>query len=411
MTGHLLLLRMAVMRLLRFRLQTALLATGIVVSMCATVLVSMALANVRDRFTQYLDRLYPSDTIMLASDFSPSAQGREGGVRLKVTDVQSVLAATTQIVDWDPLVYGGEMIVKLGSGVVRAVLVGSSDREPQVRGRSVILGEYFSAADVRAHAKVCVIGKTIAAVLFPGQSPLGEQLGIDGVQLRVVGVLEEVGLDPHGADEDALIEVPYTTLMDNLLKVDFLTSVTFELDDRRHTPLVVQQVSDTMREVHSNRGIGSSPGYWIVTPDGVQRSLDQAFRTIETYVGIVAASGYALSGAIIAVVMLIGVRARTGEIGLRKAVGASRGDIHRQILFEALILATFSVLLGLLLARLLILVSANMLLENFGLVMKRVPLGALGATLAGAFGTAILGALLPARRAAALDPVVALGQS
>lgn len=403
-----LLLRMAALRLIRFRLQTALLAVGIVVSICATTLVVIALANMRDRFGLYFSKLYPSDAIVLESNYSPEG-GIDNAQRLKTTEVESIVNSTPQIVDWDPLVYAGQKNIKVGRNAVSALVTGHSERAEHIRDRPVSDGEYFSAADIRGRAKVVLIGSSIATTLFPGQSPIGGQIAIDGVQFSVKGVLQTIGVDPHGNNQDDFIQVPYTTLMQHVMKIDYLSSVMFVLDDRTHMPQVVELVSGRLRELHP-QGAATGQDFHITTPRDMQRRMDESFRTVETFVTIAATAGYVLSGVVILIVMLMSIKSRTAEIGLRKAVGARRGDVHWQILFEAIIVAATASVSGLILAQLLILLAAPLLVSHFGLVMDRIPVATLGFAVAAALLTAILSALLPARRAAALDPVVALRQ-
>jgi len=403
-----LLLRMAVTRLLRFRLQTTLLALGMIVSICATVLVLIALANMRDRFEAYFGRLFPADTIVLESTYSPEG-GVDNAERLQVGDVEAILGAVPDIIDWDPLVYAGQKIINVGPHAISATILGNSERAEHVRNRAVTTGEFISAADVRSRAKVALIGTTVADVLFPGRAPLGEQIAIDGVHFTIKGVLESVGADPHGNNQDDFIQVPYTTLMQHVEKIDYLSGAMFVLADRERTAEVVRRVSDSMRELTRNNGV-EGRHFNISTPKDMQRRLDESFRTVETFVAIAATAGYVLSGVVILIGMLMSVKARTAEIGLRKAVGARRGDVQWQILFEATIVAVTASLLGLLLAQIIMVATAPLLQSRYGLDMDRIPVMPVTIAVCAAVVTAILSALLPAKRAAALDPMVALRQ-
>src|SRR5258705_222265 len=148
-----LLLEMAAMRLARFRLQTTLMAVGIIVSVCATTLVAFALANMRERFSVYFNRIYPTNAIVLSSE-TGTADWSDQGVRLKMKDIETILSSTKEIVAWDPLVFGGQRVVKIGTNAMLAIVAGNSERAQQVRSNAVSSGEYFSAADVRGRAAV-----------------------------------------------------------------------------------------------------------------------------------------------------------------------------------------------------------------------------------------------------------------
>ncbi|MFZ5637351.1 MAG: ABC transporter permease [Pseudomonadota bacterium] len=403
-----LLLRMAVSRLLRFRLQTILMSVGIVISVCATVLVAIALVNTRDRFTVYFGRIYPTDSIMLATE-SGDANWTNDGERLTIKDIETIRASITEIVDWDPLVFGGQRVVKIGPNATTALIIGNSERAERIRDRSVSEGEYFTEADVRTRARVVLLGSSIAAVLFPDGSPIGQQVSIDGISFTVKGVLDRIGLDPHGNDQDDVIQIPYTTLMEQVMKVDAITSATLVLSDPGRMKDVAERVSAVLHEIHPyDAAHGES--FHIVTPVDIQQRLDESFSTIKRFVALASAIGFALSGIVIAMVMVMSVKSRTSEIGLRKALGARARDVHWQLTIEAVVVVAAASLFGLLLAKAIIVASAPYLAERFGLVMSRAPFPILAATILAAVVTAVLSALLVARRAAKLDPVVALRQ-
>jgi putative ABC transport system permease protein len=401
--------RMATMRLVRFRYQTLLMAFGIIVSLCATVLVTIALANFRERFDAHLHRFYPVNAIDLLSNYVPEA-GLGGAPRLKATDVETVPGAIPEIIDWDPEVFLGRRIIKIGPHAITTTVLGYSDRAQDVRNRSVSEGEYFSAADVRGRARVALLGPSVASALFPDRSPIGQQIDIDGVSLRVSGVLESIGLDPHGENQDNIIYVPYTTLMEHVMKVDHIASAKFVLKDSGKAPGIARQVANHMHE-RIGRYAPDGQDFRIVFGLDMQNRLNQSFATIERFVIIAAVAGYGLSGIIILIVMLMNIRSRTSEIGLRKAVGAKSGDVQLQIFLEALIVAVCAAVLGLLLVELIIVLAAPKLRESLGLVITKVPPLPIALAVVAAVLAAILGALLPARRAAALDPVSSLRQN
>jgi putative ABC transport system permease protein len=399
-------LRMAVTRLIRFRGQTALMSSGIVICLCATVLVAIGLVNFRDRFEANLNRIYPVNSIELLSNYEPGA-GLGGAPRLKATDVAVIPASVSEVVEWDPMVFAGKKIIMVGGRAVTTTVIGNSDRAEHVRSRSVSEGAYYSAADVHSNAKVALIGASVAAVLFPTESPIGEQIVIDGVSLRIVGLLEKVGLDPHGEDQDNVVQVPYTTLMQYVMKVDYISSATFVMADGDKTLPGARRVSDRMHEL-IGRDAADGQDFRIVTAMDMQYRLNQSFSTIGRFVVIAAVAGFGLSAIVIWIVMLMSVKARTSEIGLRKAVGASSGNVRTQIMLEAGILAACAAVLGLLLVEIIMLITAPMLRANLGLVLAKVPMLPIGLAVAGTFLAAILGAVVPARRAAALDPVLSL---
>lgn len=254
-----------------------------------------------------------------------------------------------------------------------------------------------------------MLGSSVATTLFPNESPVGQQISIDGISFKVKGVLETIGLDPHGNDQDDFIQLPYTTLMDQVEKIDSVTSVTFVLSDPARMKEAARRISEVLQELHPYDPAAGDP-FPIVTPVDIQHRLDDSFFTIKTFVALAAAIGFALSGVVIAMVMVMSIKARTAEIGLRKAIGARSSDVQWQLLIEAVLVAVTASLAGLLLAKIIVLATASMLLEKFGLVMHKTPFLVILALVAAAVATAALSTLLVARRAARLDPVIALRQ-
>ncbi len=403
-----LLLRMSLARLRRFRLQTTLMSIGIVISVCATTLIVLALVNARDHFTVYYSRIYPADSIMLSAQEGNENWSAEG-LRLTIRDIDSILATVTDIDDWDPLVFSGQRVVRVGPNATMAVITGNSERAQQIRNRDVSAGEYFTKSEVAGRARVALLGSSAAATLFPHESPIGQQISIDGISFKVKGVLETIGLDPHGNDQDDFIQLPYTTLMDQVEKTDSVTSVTFVLSDPTRMKAVARRISEVLQEIHPHDATAGDP-FPITTPVDIQQRLDQSFFTIKTFVALAAAIGFALSGVVIAMVMVMSIKARTSEIGLRKALGARTSDVQWQLLIEAVLVAVTASLIGLLLAAIIAMASAPWLLERYGLVIHKTPVLVIVSLVGVAVVTAALSTLLVARRAAKLDPVIALRQ-
>lgn len=403
-----LLLRMSLARLRRFRLQTTLMSIGIVISVCATTLIALALVNTRDRFTVYFDRIYPTDSIVLTAQAGNEDWNAEG-VRLTIREIDSILATVKDIADWDPLVFSGQRVVRVGPNATMALITGNSERARQIRNRDVSAGDYFTKSDVAGRARVALLGSSVAATLFPHESPIGQQISIDGIPFKVKGVLETIGLDPHGNDQDDFIQLPYTTLMDQVEKIDSVTSVTFVLSDPTRMKAVANRISEVLHETHPDDGATGEP-FAITTPVDIQQRLDQSFSTIRTFVALAAAIGFALSGVVIAMVMVMSIKARTSEIGLRKALGARSSDVQWQLLIEAVLVAVAASLVGLLLAKIIVMASAPWLLGKFGLVMHKTPVLVILSLIVAAVVTAALSTSLVARRAARLDPVIALRQ-
>lgn len=401
-----LLLRMILLRLGRFKMKTFLMSLGIAVSVLATVLIQTAGDGFRSTFSAFIERTYPANNIVLVAG-SGVMGGAAGRSNLRLQDVAAVVGLINDIEAWDPIVRGGNRDVKNAGNNVRVNVMGYSDKAPNVNGRGVQEGESFSAADVASRARVALLGSTTANVLFPDESPVGAQLFIDNIPFKVQGVLESVGVDPHGGDQDDTIHVPYTTLLDQMLRVDYIAGVTLRVRDRERVEAVSQDIVRIMRERH-HIGTGQPDDFSVITPVFMRDMLERSLRTFNVFVPLIAGTAFLVSGLVILSIMLISIKERTPEIGLRKALGARPGDLQIQIILEVLLVAAVASLIGVLGALLASNALAPVLATKFGVQHLAPSFAALSWAICAALVTALIGGVLPARRAARLNPVEAL---
>lgn len=276
-----------------------------------------------------------------------------------------------------------------------------------VHARGVREGDFFTAEDLRNRAHVGLIGSTTAQKLFGTESPLGRQLYVDGVAFEIKGVLEKAGMDPHGFDQDDALLVPYTTLIDHVLHTDAVNAITYVLADPLQTEQAGERAAAVVRERHRIVA-GQQDDFSLVTADQMQRQVRKTFRIFDIFVPLIGGTAFLIAGLVLLGIMMISVRERTAEIGLRRAVGARASDLQLQIVLEVLIIAAAASVAGLVLAKALALWLAPLLQARFGVRHFDVTPAAMGVGVLAALVTAMLGALLTARRAARMNPVTAL---
>ncbi|MGH9442377.1 MAG: ABC transporter permease [Thermoanaerobaculia bacterium] len=400
-----LLFRSVFSRLWRFKAKSIFMGLGIMVGVLATVLLQSVAGSVRSRFLEFLGRAYPSDAIVLMGGSGPMG-GPAGRNSVKLADVETVASALA-VSDWDPSIVVGSRDVKRAGNSVRVNVAGMSEKAESVRRRSVAEGEFLSADDVRSRANVALLGATTARALFPGESPIGAEIFIDNAPFRVKGVLEPAGVDVHGGDDDAVIAVPYTTLMERMLRINFVSSATFVLADRNRVEGASKEVVRILRERH---GIaqGQKDDFSVFTSVSMRELFDRSFRTFTIFVPLIAGTVFLISAVVILSILQISIKGRVAEIGLRKAVGARPRDLQAQIVLEIVMVSAAACLAGVILARLGIALAAPMLAARMGVHHVTTPISVVVVAVAAALSTGLLGGILPARRAAGLDPVEAL---
>ena len=334
-----------------------------------------------------------------SSRFGPAAMGSadillESDVPLIKRELSqsSVVTATPQVQTTRPVIYQNNNYV--------TQIQGTGPEFQQIRAWNLQSGRFFTDAEVRGMAKVCVLGQTVRDNLFPGgEDPLGKTIRIGNLPFEVVGVLEKKGAGMFG-DQDDLIVAPYTTVMRKIMGRDKIQRIMVSAQEGM-TDVAVKEITALLRQRMKVPPGGDDPFQIRAQDDIIQMQTQQA--GILTALLAVAASISLLVGGIgISNIMLVSVTERTREIGIRRALGATQRSILWQFLTEAVVLAVFGGLIGIGFASL-----AIGILQHFqvpALVEKWAVL--LGLGFSGVVG--IAAGFLPAIKAAKLDVIDAL---
>ena len=263
-------------------------------------------------------------------------------------------------------------------------------------------GTMFTDADVRAAAKVCVLGKTTADKLFPDSSAVGQTIRIKNVPVKVVGVLHPKGVSPFGQDQDDTVIVPYTTGMKRFAGVTMLRTINVSAATSEDVAGVQQAITDLLRQRHRIQ-IGRDDDFIIRNPQEFFETQNAAADTMTALLAGVAAISLIVGSIGIMNIMLVSVTERTREIGIRMAVGARGRDILTQFLIEAVTLSSTGGVIGILLgiggAELLTLIKHWPTLVSADSIIAAFISSAL---------VGILSGFYPAWKASQLDPIDAL---
>jgi len=279
------------------------------------------------------------------------------------------------------------------------VILGSTAAMAEVRDLSMAQGRFLPAGDVSRADAVCVLGQKLKTELFAQSSPLGRFVRIGDRRFRVIGVLARRG-QSLGVDisDVAIIPVASASALFNRYS---LFRILVQARNRDAIPRAKVAVLDIIRERHEGED-----DITVITQDAMLATFDRIFQTLTLAVGGIAAISLAVAGILIMNVMLIAVSQRTGEIGLLKALGAPGGQILRLFLSESALLSLAGAVLGLLLAWGGLLLTARFF-PNFPMAAPLwAPLAAVGVALS----AGLIFGVMPARRAAGLDPVAALSR-
>ena len=297
-----------------------------------------------------------------------------------------------------PLTVGSSNISR--GALNREVLVlGSNADLLDVRHMSIGQGEFLPRGDIDDTSPVCVLGAKIRRELFGPEPAIGEWIRLGDRRFRVIGVLEEQG-ESMGFNTDELVMVPVASA--HML---FNTSGLFRiLVEAKSRDTIAQAKRDTERimfERHGERDVT------VVTQDAVLATFDRILRALTLAVGGIAAISLSVAGILIMNVMLIAVSQRVREIGLLKALGAPAAQIRKLFFAEAALLSGIGSLAGLVLGEF----GTFLIGQAYPVLPVAAPWWAVLAAFGTSLGTGILFSVWPARRAAKLDPVMALARS
>jgi len=289
------------------------------------------------------------------------------------------------------------LTVRYGNLDYQTSAQGTGQDFPSARDWPVAEGQFFNADDMKQYAAVVVLGRTVARTLFPdGGSPVGKYILMRSVPFVVIGVMTEKGASPNGSDQDDVVFVPISTGLVRLFGKNYLSSITIKVKDAADIDATQAGVETLLKARHNAEDFSVR---------NMASFLQAAMETQDTFtllLGTVAAISLLVGGIGVMNIMLVSVVERTREIGIRMATGARMRDIMLQFNIEAAVVCAAGGLLGILVG-----IIAGLVLRYSGMtVIFSVTPAALAFACASATG--LIFGYLPARKAAQLDPVVAL---
>lgn len=290
----------------------------------------------------------------------------------------------------------GSYTLRYGNVDVSTDVNATGYQYPMARKWDIALGTFFTEEDERTFATVAVLGKTVVRKLFADEDPLGKYIIVNNVLFQVIGIMAERGADASGADQDDKILVPYTTGSLRIMGRKFLRNVTVSVDSEEHMMDVQDSVSALLMERHGTED------FTIRNMASLIDTLSATQNTMTILLGSIAAISLLVGGIGVMNIMLVSVTERTREIGVRMATGARQRNIMQQFLIEALSVSALGGIIGVILGLL-----AAAIVGHFGMPID-YSLGPVVLAFSCAFLTGLIFGFLPARKAARLNPVVAL---
>jgi len=340
--------------------------------------------------------------IFPGSSFSGGVQSGSGGVgTLKLEDAKAIADEVPGVVAVSP---GTRVTSQLGFGNQNwsTSVAGEAPEYFDIRQWEIVGGAGFTEQDVRAAAKVAVIGATVAKQLFGEEEPIGQIMRVRNVPFQVIGVLKPKGTSIMGSDQDDVVVVPYSTVMKRLSGITNLRMISVQCISEERTQAVVSGITDLMRQRH-RLGQDRENDFMVRSQQEIAEMATATSKVLRLLLGAIASVSLVVGGIGIMNIMLVSVTERTREIGLRKAIGGTAGDILLQFLVEAAAIGILGGLIG---------VSLGI---GTSLMVSWVAGWTTSISIPAVIGSFVFSSLIgmifgiwPARRAAQLNPIDAL---
>ena len=346
---------------------------------------------------------------------SPGADMR-GGVRqdassmetLKQADYQSIKEDCNYISAISPTVNSsGQWIY--GNNNTQSSIYGVNQDYLSIRQLKVADGEMFTDTDIKAAAKVCILGQTVVDYLFPdGSDPIGKVVRFNSIPFRVIGVLQKKGYNSMGMDQDDLVLAPYTTVMKRILAQTYLGGIVCSAITEEASQPAQDQISEILRRNHKLKEAtetteADEDDFNIRSQEEISSMMNSTMSTITILLGSVAGISLLVGGIGIMNIMYVSVTERTREIGLRMSVGARGIDILNQFLIEAILLSVTGGIIGVILG-----VSLSLSLNAFLHIATQIEPWSIIMSFAVCTFTGVFFGWYPAKKAARLDPIEAI---
>jgi putative ABC transport system permease protein len=394
-------LKVGIQAILRNKLRSTLTMLGIIIGV-GCVIAMIAIGAGASRSIQSQIESLGSNFIMIFPGASTQGGAHLFSDQSMLTedDANAIKADCPSVAYMSPVVRSSGQVVA-GESNWGTQIQGVGVEWPLVRTWNTVEGAFFTDSDVRASAKVCVLGGTVADNLFPAGGAAGQMVRIKNVPFKVDGVLEKKGGSMMG-DQDDVVIVPYTTAMKRLTGKNKLNTIYVSATSVQTVAQAQSEVEALLRQRH-HLGPGQDSDFTMRSQQEFAAMSEQSSQTLSMLLASAAAISLLVGGIGIMNIMLVSVTERTREIGIRMAIGAKGSHVLVQFLIEAITLAVLGGLIGIGLG-----VGASTIVSKKANLPVHIAPGSILLAFGFAAAIGIFFGFYPARKASRLDPIDAL---
>lgn len=389
----------------RYRMRTVFMMLGVIVGISSlAILTSIGEATKRETVRRFKNMIGTFDTIIVRP-----GGGRSRGMptlvnvppTLRFEDADAV-AEMSEIKSVAEVQNAFDIDVQYRDRTSATAVFGVSPNWLVLRSEDVAAGTFFTGEQNALLARVTVLGADVKRSLFPDEDPIGKTIRIANVPFQVIGLLKSRGAGPAGATLDNIVLIPINSASRRLFNQDFLTMLIAEVKDPDRSTEATEKVAALLRERHHLRP-PALDDFTITNPSATMAQVTRAGTTLSKILMGVSFMALLIGGIVIMALMSIAVSERLREIGVRRSVGAQRGDIVQQFLLEAVFVAFAGSLIGVLIG-----VCGTQLVARMQKLPQTLLWQPLASSILVAIATGVLFGIYPAWKASRVDPIQAL---
>jgi putative ABC transport system permease protein len=394
---------MGLQAIVAYKLRAGLTILGVVMGIMTVTGMSSIVAGLNASMAKQIENL--GSSVVFVRPWGPgenlSGEERRRRRGLSENEVKAILEHCPSVKEISPMEILRYDTIKTGNAKVQsATLLGTTEAFSTVHDLYVDKGRFMSGMDVSRGTRVAVIGYDVAESLYGPRDPIDKEMMIDGLRFNVIGVLEKRGkFLGQNRDNDILIPLGSLGKRDpffNFLVADLKPVRTDKMDD------AVEEVRSVLRRQRKLKFLAKD-NFMIFTQDTLTNLYNQITGGIYMVMIAISSIGLLVGGVGVMNIMLVSVTERTREIGVRKALGATRRDIMTQFLTEAMTLTGVGGILGILIGG-----GLATLVNTFSPFPAVMQTTWVTIAFAVAIATGLFFGLWPAAKAARLDPIEAL---